>query len=658
MVNIQFFQYQATLRIGAAWQGELQRELNECEMFIALINDEYHTSKWCQYEMELAFERWKKGQVVILPYLVTQTDVPQVIKDHIQCALMHTMRPDEIVKTIVDTVDRYLTETEQLPAVIRDRVGEVEHALERTAIQSPTLDFAQVVGEAVSALAKILDFQPDVQAQPQLIDGMCRMAVRMQSVFGDLSNFPNSVPLFFARSAAPESQDVDALKSLLAKQPESIALTVVPSSDSDQIQQIQQIVDSRIRQIHACDVVVLGHNQLKSIIRDPAPQAAFRRAVLAKVNILNYAPFVVTGQTPDHIFFGRESELRTICEHAQVASYAIIGGRRIGKTSLLGRLHRVRLPAVGFHTLFHDCSTTPTYDAFLDAPILDWRPNPPGAAPQTFSDLIVNPAKSLTALADKPLVLLLDEADKLVPTDRAHGWRLFNMLRALANSGRAQIVLSGERVLRGALHDSTGPLFNFANETLIGRLDYHAVEELVTRPMKQLEIELVDEGMIARRIYDFTSGHPNVVQRLCLRLVERLNTRGTRCLTLADVDAVIADPQFQELDFLQTYWEAASPLEKIITLVIAKEPHTYRLKEVRTLLADLVGTFRETSLPSTTEIKEALDRLVDLRSILTQSQEGYAFAVEAFPLVLANTTAVEDLLEVLVEQYSRGEETA
>jgi hypothetical protein len=112
------------------------------------------------------------------------------------------------------------------------------------------------------------------------------------------------------------------------------------------------------------------------------------------------------------------------------------------------------------------------------------------------------------------------------------------------------------------------------------------------------------------------------------------------------------------LDFLQTYWEAASPLEKIITLVIAKEPHTYRLKEVRTLLADLVGTFRETSLPSTTEIKEALDRLVDLRSILTQSQEGYAFAVEAFPLVLANTTAVEDLLEVLVEQYSRGEETA
>jgi len=264
--------------------------------------------------------------------------------------------------------------------------------------------------------------------------------------------------------------------------------------------------------------------------------------------------------------------------------------------------------------------------------------------PVTFGDLFQSPP------TDKPHVLLLDEADKLIPADRATGWPLFNVLRALANSGHAQVVLSGERILREALQDSTSPLFNFANEMLVGRLDSRAVEELVTQPMKQLEIELVGKEAIVDRIWAFTSGHPNIVQRLCSRLIERLNERGARRITLSDVNAVIEDPQFQEIDFLQTYWEAASPLEKIITLVLSQEARIYRPREVRQLLVQHADV-----QPGATATKDALDRLVDLRSILKRSQAGYEFAVEAFPLVLANTTTIEDLIEVLVEQYEETE---
>ena len=81
---------------------------------------------------------------------------------------------------------------------------------------------------------------------------------------------------------------------------------------------------------------------------------------------------------------------------------------------------------------------------------------------------------------DKPLVLLLDEADRFVRADRANGWPLFNALRGLVSSGQAQVVLSGERTLRDALRDPKSPLFNFANEILLGPLDFRAVEELVT----------------------------------------------------------------------------------------------------------------------------------------------------------------------------------
>jgi len=420
-----------------------------------------------------------------------------------------------------------------------------------------------------------------------------------------------------------------------------VALAVVSDRDVDR-QLTEDLLREKLAAPYACDVALMGLRELQRIVVAREPQAVLRRLILSKVNLISISPYVTKGATSDNIFFGREPELREIYQHIATVSYAVIGGRRIGKSSLLGRLYRIRLPAAGFRTVYHDCSSTPTYEAFINALIVKWRPEPPSDAPTTFGDLLRSPPD------DKPLVLLLDETDELVPADRAHKWQLFNALRALANSDRIQVVLSGERTLRDALQDPTGPLFNFANDMLLGPLDFRAVEELVTRPMKQLEIELVDESAMARRIYDFTSGHPNVVQRLCRRLIERLNEQGTRRITPNDVDAVIDDPRFQEEDFLGTYWERATPLEQIISLLMAQEARSYRLQAILDLLA------AQDLHPDPEVVKAALDRLVDLRSILRRSQAGYEFAVEAFPLVVANTTTAEDLLIVLKSQYLKN----
>lgn len=43
---------------------------------------------------------------------------------------------------------------------------------------------------------------------------------------------------------------------------------------------------------------------------------------------------------------------------------------------------------------------------------------------------------------------------------------------------------------------------------------------------------------------------------------------------------------------------------------------------------------------------------MDLRSILKRIPTGYEFAVEAFPRVVAGTMTLEDMLEVLVEDYA------
>ncbi len=650
-VNVQFFHYQATLRIGSAWQHELNRELNSCEIFIALISDEYHTSKWCRYEMEVAFERWKKKQVIILPYLITQSRLPDTIKDYIQCAFMYTLSHQEIVEIIVDTVDKHLTEVEQTPAAIRDRVGAFEQALDRTTIQSSSLNFVEVVEEAVDVLVQSLDIVREDQVQLQLLNGMCHMVVRIKAIFGDLLHFPDTVPLFFLRAPDITPHEIETIKRLLVSQSTRVALVVAPLS-ADTLQPVRQMIDSSIRQVHACDIAVLSHNDLKTIIRDNAPNAALRRLVLAQVNILNYAPFVITGSTPDHIFFGREAELRTICEHAQVASYAVIGGRRIGKTSLLSRLHRVRLPAVGFRTIYHDCATTPTCTAFRNTLIRDIRPNAPAWAGITFGSLMPDQWHPQTYSTERPLVLLLDEADRLIDDDCAHQWQLFTALRALANSGHIQIILSGERALRDAARDSTSPLFNFTNELLIGRLDFRAVEELITSPLRQLEIELLDAPTITRQIYDFTSGHPNIVQRLCRRLIERLNADHQRQITPAHVRDVIADPDFIRKDFLETYFSRASALEHLCALLMSIEPEQHTLTAVHHALATRGIRAR------LNQVDAALERLVDLRNILVRTASGYAFAVTAFPLIMAQSRRLNDWIELRREVFIQAGDIA
>jgi len=460
-------------------------------------------------------------------------------------------------------------------------------------------------------------------------------------------NVPDPVPFVFVNRQEIDASTVTNIRDLVQilerdnrSQPHLFAL-VMALDGAAKIR--EQLLGSPFVQ----ELIVISRENLRKILMAKDPSRVLRSLIVEQVNILSISPFIITGPTSDRMFFGRESEMREVTRRLASVSCALIGGRRVGKTSMLGHLHRVRLPAACFRTLYHDCSITPSYQVFLTAPVRNWRPEPPPSAPATFGDLLQSPP------TDRPLVLLLDEADKLVPADRTNDWRLFRALRALTNFACVRVVLSGECTLRAALHDPGSPLFNFANEILLGPLDIRAVNELITQPMKQLEIELADESAIVRSIYDFTSGHPNVVQRLCHRLIERLNEQGTRHITQDDVNAVIEDPQFQEIDFLQTYLEAATLLEKIITLVLLQEVRPYRLTEVCQLLS-VQAHIR----PGAVATKDALDRLVELRSILKRSQDGYAFAVGAFPRVLAHTTTVEDLLEVLVEQYEQTETQA
>lgn len=636
-VSIQCFHYMDSMRIGASWKGELDRELENFDLFIALIDKEYHFSHWCQYELEFAFKRWQKKDVTILPYVLSNTPLPELIKDDIQCAVLPSMSL-EIIATIVDTVDMRLIEMEQVrqaPTAVRDRAFDLDRALDQ--IAAPNSEQLTAVARVIDVLSRSLRIR--FQEPSMFQAGICIVDAEVSTPFIELRGFPSSVSFVFLRSPILGQIEIDAFKSLILGRSKPMLLVVAPISESS-IDNAQRIVDHRICQPYACDLVIIGHETLRAILVNPDPNAKLKACILRKSNLLNYSPFVINGPVPSNVFFGRESEIRTICDNARATSYAVIGGRRVGKSSLLRRLQRTSFPRKGYRALYHDCEATSTYDDFCETIISGWQPDAPLGSYNNLGDVLAFPPQ------DKPLVILLDEVDKLLPYDRVVGWKLFKRLRALSNSGNMQFVLGGERSLREVLKDPSSPLFNFANEIILGPLSLPAVYELVTQPMRQLEIEFEDETQVVQWIYDFTSGHPNVVQRLCARLIAQLIELDTRTIDPEQVSTIIRDPGFLRNDFLTTYWEAATGLEKIITLIMVDSESLHSADAIRRLLAE-----RYKLQPKAGELDGALQRLVDLRSILSNTPDGYEFAAKAFPRAISKTITLEDMLGDLVREY-------
>ena len=455
---------------------------------------------------------------------------------------------------------------------------------------------------------------------------------------------PPELRLIFAKRLAIRAEEMDLLYHFLTQEMKSsaqIGLLVLFGEDDD-LQQTRCLLRDKMQSVYAYDIVLINRQDIQQILVSKAPHQILRRIILAQADLRLFSPFIEQGPTADEMFFGREWELRELTQQSATTSYALIGGRRIGKTSILKRLHNINLPRAGLYTLYYDCSFSSTYEEFLTTPIRDWKPKRLPNAPINFKKLLNTP------FTDKPLVLLFDEADKLVAMDRTNGWSFLNKLRALANSDQLQVVFSGERVLRDALRDSSTPLFNFCKEMPIGCLEFSAVEELVMAPMKQLGIEFIEENLVVEHIWAFTSGHPNVVQRLCNRLIERLNEHRTRQITVDDVEAIIQNVDFVRKDFLATYFSRASVLEHLCALLMTAD------ENLRTLAAIHQTLCNQQLEVTLNQVDNALERLVTRRRILKHSTEGYDFAITAFPRLISQMQRLHDLIALRKAIYKQA----
>ncbi len=462
-------------------------------------------------------------------------------------------------------------------------------------------------------------------------------------------NLPNTFPFIYIQRDTPTDNDLDALIDLMRKLKviQRFAFVIV-FSDSRRVQ--EKLVDKGLRPSY--DFIVLDEDNLRDVLIAEDARKVAIQAILPQTALTAIAPYVTAGPTPPNAFFGREREIRTILDMLRRNNIALLGGRRIGKTSILHRIRDILLKKertveydieeedIQLSPLYLNCQAVSNYESFLRYVARQWRTDTPL---NSLTDFYEFTSKKREVYKTR-LAILIDEAGGILKYDSEHENQLFGMFRALSEGGTCRFVFTGERTVHRDMSNSHSPLFNFCQPLQIGYLDKKSAALVVSEPMKLINIQLEDEQNMIHRILELTSCHPRMVQWVCFRLLEIINREETRTITMTHLKELENSRDFQD-EFIDTIWGQRIDLDEFVSLLIIETDVPMSVGEIRDKLKGNGLNISDSELDTTLKI-------LQLTSILTEKNGHYRFLASEFPRIFRANRNVKDFIERLKEEIS------
>ena len=264
---------------------------------------------------------------------------------------------------------------------------------------------------------------------------------------------------------------------------------------------------------------------------------------------------------PPEMFVGREELIRKVLDPS--GPIYIYGGRKLGKSSLLGQVRR----------RFHDPDRGRIAILLSMRRLGDFRDpsevwsHVVGQLPDELSGRVASgrPEQLVDHLGrlfrrrpELRLLVLLDEADRFLEKDAERGFPNVGRFQALLQETdrRFRTVFTGLHTVRRFQRLPNHPL---AGEPLaIGPLSGPEARELIQGRMALLGISVQDDALLD--LVALTNYHPGLLQALGRRLVDMTRRSGTTPpfrLTLGDVERLSRDPEVQELIRERFRWTLA-----------------------------------------------------------------------------------------------------
>lgn len=367
--------------------------------------------------------------------------------------------------------------------------------------------------------------------------------------------------------------------------------------------------------------------------------------------------FTVNQSVNSHtaIFYGRDSLIERIASSGD--NYAIYGGRRIGKSSVLKALEQlleVRKQRVVSYSLEGDTEYSEQYIARRLANRLGIQREYEQS--QDFKNALFT---YFEQHPDESVVLILDEIDRYI-SQNSERHTLIEALRATSDrfEHRFRVIIAGFMELydcldgRGPYTPTSDPWRRMLNNMgPLENLKPPDAEQIVQMGFLSILGWNFEHRAIPRRIVERTGGHPAFVQYFCLKLQEQVSKRGDQMITLKDIDTVfdddtpeksfiwfvrktlemnLSDPAYKQNSKGENISDAVS---RYLLLWLALDTTT---NTAQTFTLDQI---REIANSSSIHIPEkVLMRSLDLLTVTSvvreKSSQLYEFTVPDYPLIL------------------------
>lgn len=422
------------------------------------------------------------------------------------------------------------------------------------------------------------------------------------------------------------------------KMTRQIVLVLIDGDDS-------KIIQSKSPLIY--NLVFLGEDRQKQIMESRRPSGVLLDIISSQVPISYLSPYETRSPVTGSRFFGREQEIARILANPDT-NHAILGIRRIGKTSLLRESERLlRERETGAQVIYLECSDMLSVDDYVREVVRKLNPRElPRLGMQKYVFFFPNFLERMSKANKAKIIFLLDEIDNLVIMQRGN-WELFRMLRASSNKGACQYILAGFREAMREHYDIDSPFFNFAQEIRLNEFTQKQARSLIVTPMENLRVKIKSEEEVVSRIYEETAGHPNLIQYYCMILLRRLDETGQREIRPESLLDVYSDEGFSS-QLLTSFMQNTKNREKVLVYSILQTAEDAGSKGFS--LEEIDMSLRKNNVFLTQEALDDACNVLTLAGVIRRKGRIYFMTSPVFTKVLNQSYDLNYLVKKVKEE--------
>jgi len=294
-------------------------------------------------------------------------------------------------------------------------------------------------------------------------------------------------------------------------------------------------------------------------------------------NVLS--PFKYLGPCPPDLFVGRDSLISEIID-GYYNGYAITGGRRIGKTSLLLKIqdeiakgrkgkfynrNKEKYEKQEYDCCYVDCINLYSFqDVFNE---ISRKLNPRYYYEKQKNKIDIREIITRTsALCQKKLILLLDEMDNLMEMADAKDSEAFsfaNDLQVAANQGMIKFIICGFRKVSEVIHNSKHPFYNLCQGKVMSVFQKKHITKFIIKAKLIINLQIKNIENVVNVMYKVSGGYPCVVQFIADQLVYKYSGE---IITPDTIYKIMHNKETKNF-VLETVVMNTTPLERLICIL-------------------------------------------------------------------------------------------